>query len=147
MNAWNPAQRLNHEVAAGLIFGRHPLDAVLARLERAYRGVLYKSRWATAELLQQQQHGSRQLGRRGAVADAPAGHGVGLGETINNDGPRASAVKRRRTNVPAAVVNKRFVNFIADEHEVARDDEIDDRPKLFARKCRADWVPRIIEQK
>src|SRR5437879_9516609 len=35
-DARNSAERLNHQISAGLVFGRHLLDGVLIRLECAY---------------------------------------------------------------------------------------------------------------
>ena len=87
-----------------------------------------------------------QLGRGGTVADAPAGHGIGLREAVDQHRPRCCLGQRRRRDVPPAVVDQRFVDLVADQQQVVLDDEIDDRLQLLRREDRADGVPGMVQQ-
>ena len=57
------------------------------------------------------------LGRAGAVADAPAGHGVGLRQAVDEHRPPASpAGERGRARRAPAVVDQRLVDLVAEDH-------------------------------
>ena len=55
----------------------------------------------------------------GAVTDAPAGHRISLREAVDHDRPLASVGGYRgRRDVPAAVVDERLVDLVADDQVV-----------------------------
>ena len=122
-----PPQPLDHEVAPGLVLGRHRADARLVDRQGARGGVLDERGRAAARLLQDQQHRRDHLGRPGEVADAPAGHRVGLRQAVDQDGPLAGGGRQAAGETCApAVVDERLVDLVAEDDQVVRLGEVDD---------------------
>ena len=102
--------------------------------EGAGGGVLHERGRPAAGLLQHQQHRPDDLGRPGAVADAPAGHGIGLRQAVDEHRPAPGLRRQRgRRDVAPAVVDERLVDLVADDEQVVLLGEVHQRPGAPAR--------------
>ena len=56
----------------------------------------------------------------GHVTETPAGHGEGLGETVDRNGAAADFFRDgSHGEMPRAVVNQLFINFVGDQVKVS----------------------------
>src|SRR5690606_30341516 len=85
-----------HQVAPRLVDGASFLDEVLAALQRCDGRRLADGRRAGRALADQLADGAYELQRPTGVADAPAGHGVALGEAADEKGPVGESGRHRR---------------------------------------------------
>ncbi len=123
-----PRQAIEHAGRGGcLVLGGHPRGRHTPGrpVSAAAGGVLREGRGPSARLLPDQAHRPDELGRTGEVADAPAGHRVGLREAVDHDRPGAGVGRdRRRRDVAAAVVDERLVDLVAEDDQVASVGEV-----------------------
>lgn len=89
--AGDVGQQLHRLVPPGLVDGDAVADEALVAGERGGRGGLADRRGAGRDLRLQLVDGADQLRRARAVADPPAGHGVGLGDAIGEEHPLGQA--------------------------------------------------------
>ena len=114
-----PRKPFDDPIAPALVLRRHPPHALLIRRQGTGRGILHERRRPAARLLQDQQHRPDDLLGPGAVADAPAGHRIGLREAVDHDRPLAGVGgDRGRRDVPAAVVDQRLVDLVAEDRTI-----------------------------
>ena len=64
------------------------------------------------------------------VAHPPAGHGIGLGEPVANQGAIEHALHGRNAQVLGPVVENFFVNFIGHHRNVRFNHHLGDRPNF-----------------
>ena len=85
------------------------------------------------------------LGARG-IADAPAGHGVGLGYAVDHDRLRLDRIaKRSHAVVRFAIVDQLFIDFIADNIEALFHRQIGDGAKIALAPHAAVRVRRAVQ--
>ena len=80
------------------------------------------------------------------VADAPAGHGISLGEAAHQDGPAAHS--RQRTQRPhlVAAVDQPVVDLIAVHEQVVADGDAGDLILGLGRQDGAGGIARVVDQ-
>ena len=83
---------------------------------------------------------------RGEEADAPAGHRVGLGQAVHDDGVRQVFLREgRHAGERGPVVNEFLVNIVAHDEHALLDADIAQRPDLVCRVHGAGRVARRVE--
>src|SRR4029453_12185073 len=75
---WHVLERATDSLATRGVLAAHRLDALLRPGERNRCRVLDERGWPAARLLQHQRHRGDDRRGRGAIADPPPGHRVGL---------------------------------------------------------------------
>ena len=138
-------RRLMHQPAARVEFHEGVVHELFAVGERHRGGVLGDGVRVAGGMALKRRHGADDgLGARG-VADAPAGHGVGLGNAVDHDRLRANFVAQRSDgNVRFAVVNQLLIDFVGDDvkllfHRQRVDGQRDRRMNVsaFFRDCQS----------
>src|SRR5258708_33468748 len=86
----------------------------------------------------------RDRGRGHRPAYTPTGNGVRLRQAIDGDGALAHTLKRSYRNVPGAVVENVFVDFIGDGKHVEFHAQVADQLKFAAGKHFAGGIVRSI---
>ena len=92
----NAAKPFNNLVASSLVFRRHSSCALLVRFECTGCSILHKRRWASARLLQHEEHRTDDRFGTGTVSNAPACHRISLREAIDQDRPFAGVGRNGR---------------------------------------------------
>jgi predicted AAA+ superfamily ATPase len=100
LHAGDGVEAVHHEAMAFPEGGQHGLDAGLVAVEGRLRRHLGDGGGVGGALGLDVVHGGDDVRRAGAVADAPAGHGVGLGHAVEHHG----AVVQVRAGVEDVVV-------------------------------------------
>ena len=85
-----------------------------------------------------------RLGTR-QPAKAPAGHGIGLGETIDDDGALGHPRLGRQAVVHMAVIDDVLVDLVAHHVEIMRGRHMDDGIDLGARQHTPRRVVRAVD--
>ena len=138
-----------HQPAARVEFHEGIVHELFAVGERHRGGMLGDGVRVAGGMALERRHGADDgLGTRG-VADAPAGHGVGLGNAVDHDRLRADFVAQRSDgNVLLAVVNQLLIDFVGDDVKLLlhgqRGDALQQRARIHAA---AGVVGRIKNQR
>ena len=90
---------------------------------------------------------AHKLLRAHRPAETPAGHGVGLGEAVHDDGALLHAVDLCEADMAVGTVGQAVVDLIGEHHDVGLADDVRDRLKLVAVHDRAGRVVRIGQHK
>ncbi len=134
------AQRRHHVRAALGILLAHGLDRVLRPGDRRQRAILRRGVGVDAQRVARLDQLPGELLGRGQVADAPAGHGVGLGEAVERDGALAQPRQRGGRQVLRPRVDELGVDLVGDEDKVVPDDQVADLADDVRRGDRAGRV-------
>src|SRR5208282_2193276 len=86
-----------------------------------------------------------QIGPHDAVTHAPSGHGVGLGEAVEQNGPLLEAGHAHDGEMFVAVVDQAAVNFVRQNQDVAVADGVGYRENVFLGEHAAGRVLRRIQ--
>ena len=86
---------------------------------------------------------AHKLLRAHRPAETPAGHGVGLGEAVHDNGALLHAVDLREADMAVGTVGQAVVDLVGEHHDVGLADDVRDRLKLVAVHDRAGRVVRI----
>ena len=86
---------------------------------------------------------AHQLLRTHCPAETPAGHRIGLGETVHNNGALFHAVQLRKADVAIRTVGQAVVNLIGQHNDIRVLDDRCNRLQLIARHDRAGRVVRV----
>ena len=87
MDARNLVQPFDHEASPFVEFRHHGGDERFALVERRDGGLLRHGIGIRRALALHGAHRGNHIHWSGRVADAPAGHRIGLGDTVHDDGP------------------------------------------------------------
>ena len=121
------AKTVVDEAAAAVVLGDHFVHVFFAVPQRLDGGDLGGNGSAEHGVLVDFGHGSDDLRRAKGVADAPAGHGVGFGETVEKKGALFHPGQSGEADVRFAAIREVAVNFIGDDDEIVRFGEAGDR--------------------
>ena len=121
------------QAAAGVVFVDHGANVLVAAGDGRGGGVLGDGVGVGRGMALEGGHGLDDLLGAGGVADAPAGHGIGLGNAVDDDG---LLLDLRAEGGDAAVlfvvVDELFVDLVGDDVEAALHGQIGDGLKLRA---------------
>ena len=143
MDVRDARETFEDESPAVRISAAHLFHAGLRTSQGGGACVLYESGGAATGLREDQEHIVDDFFGSGTVAEAPAGHGIGFGKTVDDDG----AVAKRRRDVMVALVGDALVDFVADEDKVAAFGEVSDGGQFGGGEDRAYRVPGGVEDK
>ena len=149
MHALHGIQAGNHVFAAAVVLLAHCLHLghALEAGQRLDGSILRHGVGAGGHLALQAAHDLRNGRRRGRVADAPAGHRVGLGHAVDDDCLVVDRLAEGRDGrVLLAVIDELLVNLIGNHIEPARHGQLGDLAKLIAAEDRARRVARRVDQ-
>ena len=132
-------QPRHDDVAPLLELGDHLVRVVLRPAQRLQRRHLREARGAGYAVGYQARHRLDQLERHDAVAHAPARHGVGLGEAVQDDAALAH-VGEAGDGFVFAFVQKAAVNLIGKHRNVAAFGEVGERFEIVFGDDGAAWV-------
>src|SRR6266851_7514193 len=145
-HAWDLVDAVDDQVPAVLEHLHHAVHRVL-RLgcaERLDRCDLRESRGARGGVDHQLVQLGRQSARSHRVAEAPAGHRVGLRQTVHEHGAFAHARARERRDVVEAV-HELAVDLVGDDEQVMLLRELADEVDVFLRQHAAGRVLRSVD--
>ena len=108
----------DHHVASFLELGAHRLDRLLRSAQRLDPGDLREAGGAGVGVSHQAGDVRREIGAHHAVTHPPAGHGVGLGETIEQNAALLHAVDRH-DGVMLTFEDEAAVDLVGQHHDVA----------------------------
>ncbi len=86
-----------------------------------------------------------QIGPHHAVTHAPSGHGIGLGEAVEQDGPLLEAGHAHDGEMFVAVVDEAAVDFVRKNQDVAVADGVGNREDVFLGEHAAGRVLRRVQ--
>ena len=107
------AKAVDHQAAAVVVFCHHLLHLPVSMTQRLQGGDLGGDRCAQHSVLMDFVHSADELGMAQGVANAPAGHGVGFGKTVEQQRAFLHARKRGERDM-LAFVSQISVNFIGN---------------------------------
>ena len=108
----------DHNVAPFLELGAHRLDRVLRSAERLDPGDLREAGGAGVRVSHQAGDVRREIGAHHAVTHPPASHGVGLGETVEQNAALLHSVDRH-DGVMFTFENEAAIDLVGQHHDVA----------------------------
>ena len=118
-NAFRRVQHVHHQVAAVLVDLHHFNQRVFRPFQRRQGGRLRDGGGIGSGLALQLVHGVDKLHRRAAEADAPAGHGIGLGAAIHGDGARPQTrLHLHDGGGLEAVIGQLVVNIVGEHPDI-----------------------------
>src|SRR5208337_998859 len=122
----------------------HTHDSALISAQRLDARDLSKAGGAGVGVGHQASHVRGQIGAHDAVAHAPAGHGIGLGEAIENNGALLHAGDARNREV-LALEEQAAVDFIREHEDIAVADDFGHLLHVLALHDAAGGVLRGID--
>ena len=135
------------EATAAVVFGDHLFHVLFAAAQSFDGGNLRRDGGAEHRVLMDLRHGGDEVGVAERIADAPARHGVGLGEAVQENRALLHAGQRGKRRVLHAAVGEVAVDFIGDDDEVVLFSEGGDLLKVVLRHDGARRVVRVADQK
>ena len=139
-------QGFHHGLAPDVELLAHFLNAILRAGHGFHGAPLGEAVDGEHEALLQQGHAADDFGGSGKVADAPTGHGIGLGEGAEDDGTVAHTRFGRDGTVFEAVIQQAVIGFVGNHQQVVGLGEIGDLAELFLGKNRAGGVVRAVDE-
>src|ERR1019366_4690372 len=132
-------------IAAALELRAHLVDRRLIAAQGFDSGHLREAGSAGNRVRVQARDVRGQIGPHYAVAHAPSGHGVGFGETVEQEGPLLEAGYAHDGEMLVAVVDEAAVDFVRKNHDVAVADGVGNGENVFLGKHAAGRVLRRVQ--
>ena len=133
-------------VAAPLELGDHLLDLVLGAVVGLEGGLLGDRAGVRGRVALDLGHAVDDLGRPGGETDPPAGHRIGLGHAVDDDGLLLDVfAERGEARELEVVVDEAGVDLVGDDVDVLALDDLGQRQQLFLRVGAAGRVGGVIE--
>jgi len=121
-----------HVLAADIELVTHVTHDLLVALESGDGAVLGEGGGVGGGVALQHVDGGSDFLRSGGVTEAPAGHGVGFGETVDGDGEVGDFLAEGSDgDVGLVGVNEFFVDFVGQDEDVFAHGDVGDGLKLF----------------
>ena len=139
------AEPLDHQAAPFVILGDHAVAAGPSLLQRFHSGDLGGDGGAEHGELMDFGHRTDEVGVAQGVADSPAGHGIGLGEAVQQDGAVAHSRQRGETGV-YAVIGQIGVDLVGYYDEIVFFSELGDSSQVFPGHDGSGGIIRIADQ-
>ena len=131
---------------AAVVLLAHRDDVLLAGADGFERGVLGDGRGGHHRVLVNLEHAAEEVGGRGGPGDAPAGHGVRLGETAQGDRALLHAGQRGDRGVLEAAVDEAVVDLVGDHDQIVAAGDVGEGFQRRALEHRAGGVRGIGDQ-
>ena len=146
--ARNGVDQLHNFVAALLVGAAHLLHAALIHGKGHGGGVLGGGVGAGGGVGLVLDHGADHIARAAGIADAQAGHGVGLADAVDEDGVPLDGGAEAGDGVVARIaVDQLFVNLIGNDVEIVLHGQVGQLLQLLARPHAAVGVGGGVEHK
>src|SRR6266508_674036 len=120
----------DHHVAPFFEFGAHRVHRLLVSTQRLDAGDLREARGARVRVSHQTSDMRREIGAHHAVAHAPTGHGISLGETVEQNAALLHPIDRH-DGMMLTLENQSAVDLVAQYHDVAIADGARDTVDVF----------------
>ena len=121
----------DEHIATTLEFVAHTIHGTLVALDRFDSRDLREAGGAGIGVRHQAGHVGGKIGTHDAVSHAPPGHGVGLGESVEQDRTLLHSGNGHNGEMLRAIEQQPAVDFIREHHDVAIADGAGDTLDIF----------------
>ena len=124
-------EAVNHNLTTAAVFGNHVVNVLTAVFKCRNRTVLCRNVGTEHNVLMQNVHSVDDCRRCHDIAKTQAGHSVGLGEAVENNGAVAEFREVGEHGVRFAAVGKMSIKLVADDNQVVLYSPVTDSLNLF----------------